>query len=211
MLPTILEDVHEDDLLAGLDECGRGCMSGPVTAGAVIWDSNYEPKTPEDEKLLNMIKDSKKLSAKNREKLSEFIKKNALDYAICDVDNKEIDRINILQATYKAMHGALDKLCAKFVRIVVDGNRFKPYLNENGFVPHTCIVNGDNRLLQIAAASIIAKVHRDNYISELGNSDETLAVYGWEKNRGYGTKVHIAAIKEHGLSKYHRRSFIHFV
>ena len=211
MLPTTWEGIPDNSIIVSLDEVARGSLCGPVTVGAVIWDPNYEPKTEEDAKLLDMIKDSKKLSAKNRDKLSKFIKENAVEYAIFDVNNEEIDRINILQATFKAMHGALDSFTTKFDRIMVDGDRFKSYMNDDGFVPHTCIVDGDNKLLGIAAASIIAKVHRDNLIEELGNSDDALKVYGWEKNRGYGTQYHIAAIKEHGISKYHRKSFIHFM
>lgn len=213
MLPTNIEGVIPNgEVCAMCDEVGRGSLSCQVTAACVIWPSDYVAQTPEDAKSLNMIKDSKKLSEKNRELLSRFIKDNAVEYAICDVDNEEIDRINILQATYKAMHGALDQLKTKFQRVVVDGDKFKIYMNPQGeFVPHTCVVGGDNRLLSIAAASIIAKVHRDNLVKTLGESDEALKVYGWAKNKGYGTAEHIAAIKQYGMSKYHRRSFIHFM
>lgn len=211
MLLSTIEAIPRGEILVGVDEVGKGAVCYFVTAAAVIWPADYVPETPEDEKLLNLIKDSKKLSEKNRKKLSKFIKDNAVEYAICDVGNEEIDRINILQATYKAMHGALDQLKTKFDRIVVDGNRFKIYMNPEGeFMPHTCLVGGDNRLLQIAAASIIAKVHRDNLIKTLGDSDETLKVYGWDKNKGYGTRQHIDAIKKYGQSKYHRKTFIHF-
>src|SRR5215210_670587 len=141
MLPTTLDGIPDNEVLVSMDESGFGPICGPVTVGAVIWEKNYVPKTEEDVKLLDMIKDSKKLSAKNREKLSKFIKENAVEYAICDVDNEEIDRINILQANFKAMHLSLDKLTTKFDRIMVDGDRFKPYINEDGLVPHTCIVD----------------------------------------------------------------------
>jgi ribonuclease HII len=210
MLPIYLEDTNLDEIIVGCDEVGRGCGSGPVCAACVVWSSEYVPKTTEDEALLNMIKDSKKLSAKNREKLSIFIKNNAIAYSIATIDNKEIDKINILQATFKAFHKALDELNTNFDRIMVDGDKFKTYMNKDGdFVPHTCISKGDNKLLQIAAASIIAKVYRDNYITDLHNSDEKLQVYHWDKNKGYLTKEHINAIRTFGLSEYHRESFIH--
>jgi ribonuclease HII len=210
MLPTTLPDFDENIVIAACDEVGRGTLCGPVAAAVVIWDKDYQPKTKDDEKCLNLIKDSKKLSAKNREKLAEFIKTNALDYAIATVDNNEIDKINILQATFKAMHLALDKLQTKFDRIVVDGNRFKPYIDKSGdFIPHTCIVKGDDSLFQIACASIIAKVYRDQEVTNIHMSDEKLHVYCWNKNKGYGTKEHLNAIKEHGITPYHRKTFIH--
>ncbi len=209
MLPTTLDD-YPNDILIGIDESARGSGIGDVCAAAVIWDPSYQPQTKEDEKCLNMIKDSKKLSPTNRDKLAEFIKKNAVDYAISTVDNNEIDKINILQATFKAMHMALDQIKAKFTRIVVDGNRFKTYMNSQGeFVPHTCIIRGDDTLLSIAAASILAKCHRDKMITDLHNSDERLKVYGWDKNKGYLTKQHMEAIREFGLTPYHRTTFIH--
>lgn len=210
MLPITLDSFDQSDILVGCDEVGRGCGAFSVCAAVVIWPSDYVASTPQDEKLVNMIKDSKKLSPKRREELAEFIKKNAVEYAIATVDNNEIDRINILQATYKAMHNALDMLNTRFTHIVVDGNKFKTYMNKEGdFVQHTCIVSGDNSLLQIAAASILAKVHRDNEISTLAQSDASLAPYGWEKNKGYLTKQHMDAIKQFGLTPYHRRTFIH--
>lgn len=209
MLPSVIEE-YENEILIGIDEAGRGPLCGCVAAACVVWDSTYEPKSEEDTKLLAMIKDSKKLSPKNREKLSVFIKNNAMEYAIGTVDNEEIDRVNILQATFKAMHLALDKITTKYDRIIVDGDRFKPYIAECGeFIPHTCIKEGDNKMLQIAAASIIAKVYRDTLITDLHNSDEKLQCYGWDKNKGYGTKAHIEALRKHGPSSYHRKSFIH--
>lgn len=211
MLPTTLEDVP-NGVWASVDEVGRGCLAGSVCAAVVVWSTEYEPATPEDAKLLGMIKDSKKVSEKNRTKLSSFIKEHAVDYAVCCVESEEIDRINILQATYKAMHGALDKIKTPFDRIVVDGDKFKPYMTPNGeFVPHTCVIKGDAKLLQVAAASIIAKVHRDEEISGLARANHSLAVYDWASNKGYGTVKHVEAIKKHGLSPYHRRTFIHFI
>ena len=211
MLPTVLNENDNDYTIAYIDECGRGPLAFNVCAAVVIWPKDYEPKTKEDEKLLDLIKDSKKLSAKQREKLSTFIKVNATEYAIATIDNEEIDKINILQATFKAMHCALEQLKTRIDKIYVDGNKFKPYIGNDGeFIPHTCVVNGDNKLLQIAAASIIAKQHRDTQMIELHNSDKALQVYGWDTNKGYGTKAHIDAIKQFGKSKYHRNSFIHF-
>jgi ribonuclease HII len=206
MLPTHIEGLPCEDVICVFgDECGRGCGSGPVVAAFVIWDLHYKPQTVEEEKLLAMIKDSKKLSEKQRDKLEPFIKEHALDYAFGIVDNNEIDRINILQATFKAMHMALDQLKHSFHHIVVDGHMFKQYKD----TPHTCVVGGDNKLLQIAAASIICKCYRDQLMAELHDSDVTVHCYDWKKNKGYLTPKHIKAIKEHGITPYHRKSFIH--
>jgi ribonuclease HII len=220
MLANTLEE-FENEILAGCDEVARGSSVSCVCASCVIWDKNYTPETKDDEKLLNMIKDSKKLSEKNRERLAEFIKKHAVAYGIGIVSNQEIDKINILQATFKAMHLALDQIKMPYDRIVVDGDKFKPYIrkNSNGdeddddlcFVPHKCIPKGDNSLLQIAAASILAKVHRDKIITDLHHSDPRLQVYHWDKNKGYLTKQHIEAIKQYGMCEHHRKTFIHFL
>lgn len=185
----------EDMIPVFLDEVGRGCLAGTVVASAVIWPKNLVKEE------LSIIKDSKKLSEKQRHKALEYIKLYALEYSLCECDNTIIDDINILQATYKAMHGALDKLKTPFTHIVIDGNRFKPYKN----IPFTCVVGGDAKLLPIAAASIIAKIHRDDQISEQGKS---YPQYDWAKNKGYGTKTHMAAIKEHGPSPLHRLTFL---
>lgn len=210
MLPDTLEEFNPNDVLVGIDEAGRGPGAFNVCAAAVIWPKNFEPASEEDRCMVDMIKDSKKLTAKRREKLAMFIKKNAVAFSMATVDNDEIDEINILQATFKAMHSALDKLDAPYDRIVVDGNRFKTYIDKNGnFVPHTCVVNGDNVLISIAAASILAKVHRDTEIVRLVESDKSLEPYGWDKNKGYLTKQHVEAIRKYGLTKYHRKSFIH--
>jgi len=215
MLPTSLEDLpnENNEIWACIDEVGRGCMASIVTAAVVIWPLDYKPITAQDAKFLDMIKDSKKVTEKNREKVAKFIKENAVEYSIASIDNEEIDEINILQATYKAMHNAIDNLNTQIDRLIIDGNRFKPYINKNTqkTIPYSCVIGGDNKLLQIAAASILAKTYRDEYISNLEKSDETLKVYNWSKNKGYGTAEHIKAIKEHGLSKHHRKSFIHFI
>jgi len=212
MLPITIDGLNNDGVCAYIDECGRGCYAGPVCAAAVVWPCNYLPENDSEKKLLGMIKDSKKVSEKNREILSEFIKKTAIKYSIACIDNQEIDAINILQATYKAMHKALDQLQLNIIdHIFVDGNKFKPYIgNDSEYVPHTCIVEGDNKLIQIAAASIIAKTYRDKYISDLGNSNPEFKVYNWQKNKGYGTKEHSDAIKQYGITQYHRKTFIHF-
>lgn len=210
MLPTQLEPDDDNYTIACLDEVGRGCIAGPVCAAAVIWPKQFVAKCSNEMKFLEMIKDSKKVTPRNRENLAEFIKKTAVDYAIAFVDNKEIDKINILQATFKSMHDSLDSLVEKFDKIYVDGDKFKTYMNRDGdFIPHRCIVNGDNTLLQIAAASILAKTTRDNYIVELAKSNDSLKVYDWEHNKGYGTKKHFDSVKQHGLSPYHRKTFIH--
>jgi ribonuclease HII len=210
MLPTKIEGIDDDCICAYIDESGLGSLAGICSAAVVVWNNNYEPTTPEDENLLNMINDSKKLSEKKRELLAIFIKENAIDYAIHTIDNEEIDRINILQANYKAMHGALDKLSVKFDRIIVDGNRFKTYMNKDGdFIPHTCVIKGDGKILGIAAASIISKVFRDKYMVDLHNSDVKLQVYEFHKNKGYGSAKHFEALKENGLSEWHRKTFIH--
>jgi ribonuclease HII len=208
MLPIIYE--NEKYVLAGVDECGRGCFAGPVCAAVVVWPKDFQPQSLSEEKMLDMVRDSKKVSAPKRELLAEFIKKYALDYKIVLVDNETVDAINILQSTYKAMHSALDQIEVEFDRVVVDGNNFKNYIKNSKFIPHICIVKGDDVLFQIAAASILAKTYRDKYITDLGNSNERLKVYKWEKNKGYGTKQHIEAIKEFGQSEYHRKTFIHF-
>jgi ribonuclease HII len=178
-------------LEAGLDEAGRGCYAGPVFAAAVILPPNfYHP-------LLN---DSKKLTEKNRAILKPIIEKEALAWAVASVSNIEIDEINILQASIKAMHLAVAALKKKPKYLIVDGNRFKPYKK----LPHTCIVKGDGKYASIAAASILAKTHRDAYLDTL---HKAYPMYGWNKNKGYGTAVHLAAIEVHGLCEHHRKSF----
>ena len=209
MLPIEYEPEDACKIIVGIDEAGRGPLVGPVTAAAVIWDIEYVPETKDDEKLLELVKDSKKLSEKNRVRVAEFIKKHAKAYSIADVDNVTIDEINILKATYLAMHRALKALGMEFDKIYVDGNSFKPYMGNDGmFVPHTCITNGDNNLFQIAAASILAKTHRDALIKQIHEKNENYRVYSWDKNKGYGTKVHMEAIKQHGITPLHRRTFL---
>ena len=176
---------------AGCDEAGRGCLAGSVFAAAVILPPDYENE------LLN---DSKKLSEKKRYLLRSMIEKDALAWAVGVVTAAEIDKINILNASILAMHRALDALSVRPEAIIVDGNRFKPYHD----VPHTTIVKGDGKYLSIAAASILAKTYRDDYMKAIA---EEFPQYDWRSNKGYPTKKHRAAIKEYGISPYHRKSF----
>lgn len=182
---------HSELTEAGLDEVGRGCLAGPVVAAAVILPKNYENE------LLN---DSKQLNKTQREILRDDIKAAALAWAIAEVSNEEIDKINILKASFLAMHRAVDQLALRPGHLLVDGNRFTPY----PFLPHTCIVKGDAKFMSIAAASVLAKTYRDDLM-------ERLAVefphYGWERNVGYPTPMHRAGIREFGPCSYHRMSF----
>ena len=194
---------HEDIIEVGIDEAGRGCLNGRVYAAAVIWPKEL------DDNIYTQIKDSKKLSKKKRSELREYIEKNAISYGVGYVDENEIDRINILKASYKAMHIALDKIDKPFDHILVDGPRFSPYLDKNdNFASYTCIPKGDNLYYSIAAASILAKVYHDEYIVNLCKENNDLnEKYGWLSNMGYGTKLHMEGIQKYGVSKYHRKSF----
>ena len=176
---------------AGLDEAGRGCYAGPVFAAAVILPVDFHHP------LLN---DSKQLNEKQRDILRPIIEKESIAFGVTAIDNVEIDVINILQASYKAMHLSLDQLKVKPELLLVDGNRFKQYLNVN----HECIVKGDGKYASIAAASILAKTYRDEYMQQL---HAEFPHYGWDKNKAYGTNAHRKAIENFGLCKYHRKSF----
>lgn len=176
---------------AGLDEAGRGCYAGPVFAAAVILPPDfYHP-------LLN---DSKQLKEQQRDLLRPIIEKESIAFGVAAIDNNEIDAINILQASFKAMHISVSYLSVPPGLLLVDGNRFKPYKN----IPHECIVKGDGKYAAIAAASILAKTHRDEYMQRL---HKEFPHYGWDKNKAYGTEVHRKAIEKFGLCKYHRKSF----
>ena len=175
----------------GCDEAGRGSLSGPVVASAVILPKKFKNSD---------LDDSKKLSLKKREELSKIILEEALSYEIGIVNQTEIDEINILNASILAMHKALEKTKIDFEVILVDGPHFKKYENH----PHNCIVRGDSKYLAIAAASIIAKTYRDKFMTEIHNEFPN---YKWCKNKGYPTKEHRLAIKNFGISKYHRKSF----
>ncbi len=176
---------------AGCDEAGRGCLAGSVYAAAVIFPPDYENPR---------LNDSKQLTAKRRYALREEIERDAVAWAVGIVTPEEIDKINILNASILAMHRALDKLKVRPQFIIVDGNRFKPY----GDVPSQTVVKGDGKYLSIAAASILAKTYRDDYMHRL---HEEYPFYAWDRNAGYPTKAHREGIAEHGLSPYHRRSF----
>ncbi|MBS1918041.1 MAG: ribonuclease HII [Bacteroidetes bacterium] len=176
---------------AGCDEAGRGCFAGPVFAAAVILPEGF---------FHPLLNDSKQVTEVNRNELRAYIEKNALDFSVAMVDNEEIDQINILKASFKAMHKALDQLKQKPGFLLIDGNRFTPYKK----IPYQCIVQGDALYASIAAASILAKTYRDEYMRKL---HEEFPQYKWSSNKGYGTAEHRKAIEEFGLCKYHRRSF----
>lgn len=176
---------------AGLDEAGRGCYAGPVFAAAVILPKDFHHP------LLN---DSKQLKEKDRDLLRPIIEKESIAFAVSKVSNDEIDRINILQASYKAMHLSIDKLSIVPELLLIDGNRFKPYKT----IEHVCIIKGDGKYASIAAASILAKTYRDEFMQKL---HKQFPQYGWNKNKGYGTIVHRNAIKENGLCQHHRKTF----
>lgn len=187
----LLPFLHPDVIEAGCDEAGRGCLAGSVFAAAVIFAPDYR----NDE-----ITDSKKLTAKQRYRLRETIQRDAISWAVGIVTAHEIDQINILRASILAMHRALDGLSVRPEAIIVDGNRFLPY---NG-LPYKTVVKGDGKYLSIAAASILAKTCRDDYMEKLHTE---FPYYAWDKNKGYPTKAHREAIREHGTSPYHRMTF----
>ncbi|MBF1549910.1 MAG: ribonuclease HII [Prevotella salivae] len=186
---------------AGCDEAGRGCLAGNVVAAAVILPTDY---------VNPLLNDSKKLTAKQRYALREQIEHEALAWAVGVATPEEIDNINILHASFLAMHRALDQLKLRPEAVIVDGNHFDPYVigkglpNEGKLLPHTCIVKGDGKYLSIAAASILAKTYRDDYMTEQALR---FPFYGWEKNKGYPTKTHYQGIEKHGLCALHRKSF----
>lgn len=176
---------------AGLDEVGRGCLAGPVFAAAVVLPPDY--RNPR-------LNDSKQLGEAMRYRLREEVERDALAWAVAEVSAAEIDGINILRASFRAMHRAVDALALKPEFLLVDGNRFEPYPG----VPHCCIVKGDGKYLSIAAASILAKTYRDDRMREL---HESYPQYGWDRNKGYPTAAHRAAIGQYGPSPYHRMTF----
>ena len=188
----MLKSFHTEGVTeAGCDEAGRGCIAGPVFAAAVILPPGYQNSS---------LDDSKKLSAKSREQLRREVERDAIAFGVGVVDEKEIDKINILNASLLAMHKALAVLQTLPGHLIIDGNRFKPY----GDVAHTCIVKGDGKYASIAAASILAKTYRDEFMTNLHRE---YPVYGWDRNMGYPTLSHRKAVLEHGPSPYHRRSF----
>ncbi|MGM0620115.1 MAG: ribonuclease HII [Bacteroidota bacterium] len=176
---------------AGCDEAGRGCLAGPVVAAAVILPESFEHP---------FLNDSKQLSEKQRNELRPIIEKEALAWAVEMVANEEIDKVNILNASFLAMNRAIQKLKIKPQHLLIDGNRFRPQTN----IPFTCMIKGDGRFLSIAAASVLAKTWRDEYMEKIHAEFEC---YGWDRNKGYATKFHREAIAINGISKYHRLSF----
>lgn len=182
---------YEGKVEAGCDEAGRGCLAGSVYAAAVIFPENYQNEE---------LNDSKKLTDKRRKQLREIIQRDAVAWAVGIVTPEEIDKINILNASILAMHRALDQLKVRPEVVIVDGNRFKPYQS----LPHTTIVKGDGKYLSIAAASILAKTYRDDYMDKLA---EEYPQYDWLSNKGYPTKKHREAIRQYGITPYHRKTF----
>lgn len=188
----MLKSYYNKNLIeAGCDEAGRGCLAGPVFAAAVILPKDYKNK---------ILNDSKQLTDKIRYELREVIEKEALAFAVAQVSNTEIDEINILNASFLGMHRAVDQLKTIPELLLIDGNRFKPYKT----IPHQCIVKGDAKFLSIAAASILAKTYRDDFMTEAAKK---YPYYGWEKNMGYPTKLHREGIRVHGTTPLHRMTF----
>ena len=183
--------LQEGRIEAGCDEAGRGCLAGPVTAAAVILPPDFENE---------LINDSKQLSERQRARLRPVIEREAIAWAVAMVQSEEIDRINILNASIMAMHRAVDALNVRPEHLLIDGNRFKPYPG----ISHTTIIKGDGKMLAIAAASILAKTHRDELMEQL---DKEYPGYGWAANKGYPTQAHRDAIATLGITPYHRRSF----
>lgn len=187
-----LEKYHTKGIMeAGCDEAGRGCLAGPVVAAAVILPDSFSNE------LLN---DSKKLTEKQRYFLRPLIEEQAIAWAVGIVDNTEIDEINILNASFRAMHRAIDQLSTHPQQLLIDGNRFNPYTG----IPHLCMVKGDSRYMSIAAASVLAKTYRDDIMNDL---HEQHPHYGWKKNKGYPTKEHRMGIEQYGTTPFHRMSF----
>jgi ribonuclease HII len=187
----LLLNYSNNDLECGTDEAGRGCLAGPVTAAAVILPNTFEN---------NILNDSKQLSEKKRMVLKTVVEEEAVCFGVSHVFEKEIDSINILNASILAMHKAIKNLNTQPEFILVDGNKFKPFKN----IPFETIIKGDGKYLSIAAASILAKTYRDLYMAKI---HEEFPMYNWKQNKGYPTKEHRAAIKKYGITKYHRKSF----
>lgn len=183
--------LYPDLIEAGCDEAGRGCLAGPVFAAAVILPPDF---------VCDELNDSKQLSEKKRYQIRPYIEANALAWAVGVVDNREIDEINILNASFLAMHRAVAKLNIDPQHLLIDGNRFRQYEK----IPHTCIVKGDGKLMPIAAASVLAKTYRDDYMMTI---HAECPQYNWDHNKGYPTKKHRSAITEYGVTRYHRLTF----
>lgn len=187
----LLPFYNENTIEAGCDEAGRGCLAGPVFAAAVILPEDFEN---------DLLNDSKKLSEKQRLQLRPIVEEQALAWAVVAVDNNEIDEVNILNASFIAMNRAVEKLKLKPEHLLIDGNRFRT----KSKIPYSCMIKGDGRFYSIAAASILAKTYRDDFMALI---HQEFPHYDWQKNKGYPTKKHREAIKKHGTSRYHRMSF----
>ena len=187
----MLQQKYSDKIEVGCDEAGRGCLAGPVVAAAVLLPHNFKNKK---------LNDSKQMSKKKREEMENIIKKEAISFGIGVVSPQEIDEINILNASFLAMHRATEKIKGKFELLLIDGNRFNKYKN----VEHKCIIKGDTKYMSIAAASVLAKTARDKIMKDLS---QEFPKYDWENNQGYPTKKHRVAIKELGANIHHRKSF----
>ena len=187
----LLQYLNKGVVEAGCDEAGRGCLAGPVFAAAVILPPSFSN---------DLLNDSKKLTERQRYELRPIIEREAIAWAVGIVDNREIDRINILRASIEAMHRAIRLLKVRPEALLIDGNRFYPFED----IPHTTIVKGDGKMMSIAAASVLAKTYRDDFMTQI---DQEFPQYNWRVNKGYPTKDHRAAIAQHGPTKYHRMSF----
>ena len=187
----MLQHFNSSKIICGVDEAGRGCLAGPVVAAAVILPKNFKNE---------ILNDSKQLKEKDRNKLRIIIEKNAICFGVGIIDNYKIDEVNILQATYLAMHQAISKLKLKPELLLIDGNRFKPYKK----ITHETIIKGDGKYIEIAAASVLAKTYRDEIMEKLSLD---FPVYNWQKNKGYPTIEHRKAVKEFGSCEYHRQTF----
>ena len=190
-MANLLPYLNKSILEAGCDEAGRGCLAGPVVAAAVILPEGFTNP---------ILNDSKQLTEKQREELRPIIEEQAIAWAVSFVDNNEIDKINILKASITGMHRAVDQLKTKPQHLLIDGNRFYPYPG----IKHTCVIKGDGKYLSIAAASVLAKTHRDEYMLKL---HEQYPQYDWNKNKGYPTKKHREGIVKSGTTPYHRKTF----
>ena len=187
---------------AGIDEAGRGCLAGPVVAAAVVWNPELD-----DHPMLALVRDSKRLSPGQRAKARAFIEENAIAYAVRFVDAPRIDGVNILRATFEAMHGAVDDLGLEVDALLVDGDRFPVYVSggTGEFVPHTLVIEGDDKFVSIAAASVLAKTHRDEYVATVMHAAHP--EYGWDRNKGYGSAEHMDALRRLGPTPFHRLTF----
>jgi ribonuclease HII len=205
MKNSLLPYQNEGVVEVGIDEAGRGCLFGRVYIAGVILPNNILELCEEEDII---IKDSKKMSKKNKERAREFIERVAIDYSIVYKENDYIDKYNIFEATHKSMHEVVSKLTIQPEKILVDGNYFRKYWNINGEeIEYECIIGGDNTYMSIAAASILAKTYKDKYIEDIVEKHPEFKDYDLLNNSGYGTSTHLEAIKIHGITQYHRKTF----